>query len=115
MPTPSFVEHVAIRVKDLQWHIDFFADVFGMGVRQRSEPGAALEQVWLHGGVQLVACKNFGADPNGQLGHLGIMTDDLEGALKKVYEKEVTELAQGRNWFSLSEGICIEALQAPKV
>ena len=115
MTTPSFVEHVAIRVKDLPWHIDFFADVFGMTVRQRSEPGAALEQVWLHGGVQLIACRDFEAEPNGQLGHLGIMTDDLESKLKKAYEKGVTELGQGRNWFSLPEGVCIEALQAPKI
>ena len=29
----AYVEHVAVRVKDIHWHIKFFYDVLGMDVR----------------------------------------------------------------------------------
>lgn len=29
----SYLEHMALRVKDLDWHIRFFEDVFDMPVR----------------------------------------------------------------------------------
>jgi catechol-2,3-dioxygenase len=30
----AYVEHVAIRVKDIHWHIKFFYEVLGMDVRE---------------------------------------------------------------------------------
>ena len=32
----AYLEHVAIWVKDIQWHIRFFADVLGMTMRVKS-------------------------------------------------------------------------------
>ena len=50
----SYVEHVAIRVKDIQWHIRFFREVLGMTLREVLGPPEAPRKVWTIGGVQLV-------------------------------------------------------------
>lgn len=112
IPTIAYVEHVAVRVKDLQWHIHFFEQVFGMSIRKKSQPGDALTQVWLHGGIQLLYAPDFDSAAHGQLAHLGIMVNDMEKTLEKAYALGVKQLPQGKNWFALPEGICIEIMQA---
>ena len=76
----SYVEHVAVRVKDIQWHIRFFREALGMAIREVDGPADAPRQVWTVGGVQLMADPDF-EGPEGRLAHLGVMTEDLEGAL----------------------------------
>ena len=47
----SYLEHMALRVKDLDWHIRFFEDVFDMPVRM--ELGEAPNRkVWLHAEIK---------------------------------------------------------------
>ena len=36
-PTRAYVEHVAVRVRDIHWHIQFFYEVLGMDVREDAE------------------------------------------------------------------------------
>jgi len=107
----SYLEHTAVRVKDIHWHIRFFQEALGMPVR--SVQGAADDpiQVWTVGGVQLVADKSYNG-PEGRMVHLGIMTEDLEAALEEVYKWGVTEMPQGHNWFTLPDGLAIELMQA---
>lgn len=112
MTVIAYVEHVAVRVKDLQWHIQFFEQVFGMSIRKKSQPGDALTQVWLYGGIQLIDVSGFKGTSDGQLAHLGIMVNDMEKTLEKAYALGVKELPQGKNWFALPEGICIEVMEA---
>jgi predicted enzyme related to lactoylglutathione lyase len=107
----SYVEHAAIRVKDINWHIRFFHDVFGMTLRQVQGPEDTPSQVWTIGGVQLIAAPDF-SGPEGRLGHLGVMTEDLEAALAEAEKWGVTHLPQGRNWLALPDGLCIEVMQA---
>lgn len=109
----SYLEHTAIRVRDIQWHIRFFEQALGMPVRQVAGPPDDPLQVWTVGGVQLVADKSF-EGPEGRMVHLGIRTDDLEAALEQVYRWGVTELPQGHNWFALPDGLAIELMQASK-
>lgn len=40
------------------------------------------------------------------------MTEDLESALQEVYRWDVTEMPQGKNWFKLPDGLCVELIQA---
>ena len=82
-----------------------------MGIRDVDGDPADPRQVWLTGGVQLMADPNF-VGPEGRHGHLGIMTDDLDAALAAVYRWDVTPLPQGRNWVALPDGLCIELIQA---
>lgn len=107
----SYVEHVAVRVRDIRWHIRFFREALGMEIREIDGSPDDPHQVWLTGGVQLMADAGF-VGPEGRLGHLGVMTEDLEAALEDVYQWGVRELPQGRNWVELPDGLSIELIQA---
>ncbi|MFZ5969737.1 MAG: VOC family protein [Bacillota bacterium] len=107
----SYVEHTAVRVKDIQWHIRFFQEVLGMPVYSTIGETDDSKQVWTIGGMQLISDPNF-EGPEGRMAHLGIMTEDLDAALQEAYTWGVTELPQGRNWFALPDGLCIELIQA---
>ena len=107
----SYLEHTAVRVKDIQWHIRFFREALGMPLRDVRGSAAHPTQAWTIGGVQLVSDPDF-EGPEGRIGHLGIMTEDLEAALTEVYKWGVTQLPQGRHWFSLPDGLSIELMQA---
>jgi predicted enzyme related to lactoylglutathione lyase len=115
----AYVEHVAIRVKDIKWHMKFFYEVLDMDVRQvdvsdGSDPNEP-RQYWSVGGVQLLHTPSFEAPPSndsGWLAHLGIMVEDLDEALKRAEKFGVKELPQGRGWLQLPDGLAIELMQA---
>lgn len=113
--TASFVEHVAVRVADIAWHIRFFRDVLGQELREIDGPAGSPRQYWTRGGMQLVACPGFTAAPSndaGRLAHLGVMVDDLEAALAAAHGWGAVELPQGRNWLQLPDGLALELIQA---
>lgn len=110
-PNSSFVEHVAFRVRDIAWHIRFFREALGMPVRELDGSFDNPRQVWTVGGIQLIADPSF-VGPEGRLGHLGVMTEDLEAALAEVFRRGVTQLPQGRNWVALPDGLNLELIQA---
>ena len=113
--TRAYVEHVAVRVSDIQWHINFFRDVLGMDLRDIDGPPDAPRQYWSIGGMQLMSTPGFTAPPSndaGWLAHLGIMVDDVEAALAAAQKWGVKELPQGRNWLQLPDGLAVEFLQA---
>jgi catechol 2,3-dioxygenase-like lactoylglutathione lyase family enzyme len=107
----SYVEHVAVRVKDIHWHIRFFREVLGMTVRQTDGPADDPAQYWSLGGMQLIADLGF-EGPEGRLAHLGIMVEDLEEALQAAQAFGVSEMPQGRNWLRLPDGLAVELMQA---
>ena len=107
----SYLEHIAIRVKDIQWHIRFFKEALGMSLRSVDGPGDHPKQVWTIGGLQLVSDPSF-EGPEGRIAHLGIMTEDVEAAIEEVNKWHLTQMPQGRNWFALPDGLIIEVLQA---
>jgi catechol 2,3-dioxygenase-like lactoylglutathione lyase family enzyme len=107
----SYLEHTAIRVKDIHWHIRFFREALGMTLRSVDGPEDHPRQVWTIGGLQLVSDPGFEGS-EGRIAHLGVMTEDLEGALEEVYKWGVTQMPQGRHWVALPDGLTIELLQA---
>jgi catechol 2,3-dioxygenase-like lactoylglutathione lyase family enzyme len=107
----SYVEHVAVRVKDIQWHVRFFREVLGMTVREVDGSADAPKQIWTVGGMQLMSDPGF-EGPEGRLAHLGIMCEDLEVALQAAKAWGVKELPQGRNWLALPDGLEVELIQA---
>lgn len=114
-PQKSYVEHVAVRVGDIQWHINFFYEVLGMDVREMDGPSDAPRQYWTIGGMQLMSTSGFEAPPSneaGWLAHLGIMVNDLEAALLAAQDWGVKALPQGRNWLQLPDGLALELMQA---
>lgn len=115
----AYVEHVAIRVKDIRWHMKFFYDVLDMDVREVDVSDGSdannPRQYWSVGGVQLMSTPSFEALPSndsGWLAHLGIMCADLEEALRRAKKFGVKELPQGCNWLQLPDGLAVELMQA---
>ncbi len=107
----SYVEHVAVWVKDIDWHIRFFHDVLGMTMREVDGPSDAPKQFWTIGGMQFISAPDF-QGPEGRLAHLGIMVEDLEAALAEAQGWNVQQMAQGPNWLRLPDGLAVELIQA---
>jgi catechol 2,3-dioxygenase-like lactoylglutathione lyase family enzyme len=107
----AYLEHVAVWVRDIRWHIRFFHDVLGMTMREVEGPTEDPKQYWTLGGMQFIASPDF-AGPEGRLAHLGVMCEDLEAALTAAKAFGVQEMAQGRNWLRLPDGLAVEFIQA---
>ena len=113
--TTSYVEHVAIRVQDIHWHIQFFSQVLGHTLREVDGTPDKPQQYWTIGGMQLMAAPDAQYAPSndsGWLAHIGIMVNDLEAALLAAQAFNVTQLPQGRNWLQLPDGLAVELMQA---
>lgn len=112
MTSKAYVEHVAIRVRDIAWHIDFFARVLGMSVRMVDGDAKAPKQVWLVGGIQLIADPGM-TDPVNCFGHIGVMADNAPALIDAALGYGgVTHQDRGRHWLVLPDGIVVEILQA---
>lgn len=111
MTTKAYLEHVAIWVRDIHWHIRFFHDVLGMTMREVQGTEADPVQYWSLGGMQFIAKPDF-TGPEGRLAHLGIMCEDVEAAIAAAHAFGVTEMPQGRNWLRLPDGLAVELMQA---
>jgi catechol 2,3-dioxygenase-like lactoylglutathione lyase family enzyme len=107
----AYLEHVAIWVKDIHWHIEFFRDVLGMTMREVDGDAAMPRQVWTLGGMQFIAAPEF-AGPEGRLAHLGVMCEDVDASIDVAHRFGVTEMPQGRNWLRLPDGLAVELMQA---
>ncbi|WP_063551233.1 VOC family protein [Burkholderia territorii] len=107
----AYLEHVAIWVKDIRWHIRFFEDVFGMTMREVDGELDAPRQYWTLGGLQFIHAPDHDG-PEGRLAHLGVMCEDMEAALAAARCFGVTEMPQGRNWLRLPDGLAVEFIQA---
>jgi catechol 2,3-dioxygenase-like lactoylglutathione lyase family enzyme len=110
----AYVEHIAIFVKDIRWHVRFFEDVFGMTMRESDGPPDAPRQYWTLGGMQFIHAPRHD-EPEGRLAHLGVMCEDVEAALSAAHRYDVSALPQGRNWLRLPDGLAIEFIQARPV
>ena len=111
MSTKAYVEHVAIWVSDIHWHIRFFESVLGMAMREVEGTPESPTQFWTLGGMQFMSKPGF-SGPEGRLGHIGVMCDDLEAALLAAKAFGVKEMQQGRNWLRLPDGLAVELIQA---
>lgn len=112
MSTPrAYLEHVAIWVKDIHWHIRFFHEVFGMTMREVQGTVEEPLQYWTLGGLQFMSKPDFNGQ-EGRLGHLGVMCEDLQAALVAARRFEVQEMPQGSNWLRLPDGLAVELIQA---
>ena len=110
-PPKAYLEHVAIWVKDIHWHIRFFEDVLGMTMREVDGTREKPRQYWTLGGLQFISAPQH-EEPEGRLAHLGVMCEDLGAALAAAQAFDVTEMPQGRNWLRLPDGLAVELIQA---
>lgn len=104
----AYLEHMALRVKEFDWHVQFFQEVFDMPVRLAMGE-APNRKIWLHAGIQFNEDVNFNNE-EGRSDHLGIMVEDVEAAVQKALERGAKQMPQGDNWFMLPSGICVEVI-----
>lgn len=112
----AYVEHVAIWVEDLQWHLRFFERVLGMTLRDVDGPADAPRQCWTYGGIQLIQTTGRTSagqkKTDGRLAHIGMMCEDLDAALEAAKAFDVSRTAEGPNWLHLPDGLVLELIQA---
>lgn len=49
--TRASVDHVAIKVQDMRWYLDFFTEALGMRVTDTDGDPRDPQQAWLIGGI----------------------------------------------------------------
>ena len=107
----SYLEHAAVTVADIQWSMKFFSNVLGMTETRRKEKDGQLQQVWLKGGIQLVAGPD---NPTaGQGHHLGIVVEDFHETLAEILAYEGVHPIEGKpeKWVQLPDGLVLELFQ----
>ena len=107
----SYVEHVAVIVKDIHWHIRFFKEALGQDIRKIQGEPENPQMVWTTGGIQLNQESGYSGS-EGYLSHIGIMVEDLEEAIQAAISLGVEPMPKGRGWLRLPEGISLELMQA---
>ena len=107
----SYLEHAAVTVADIDWSLKFFQTVLGMTETRRKEKDGKLQQVWLKGGLQLVAAPEDPAAGRGH--HLGIVVQDFADALQEMLAYEGVHPMEGRpeKWVQLPDGLVLELFQ----
>lgn len=111
MAIKSCLNHTALYVRNLEWHIKFFNAALGMTVKQEQSTAAGTRQVWLDGGLQLIHDPEYD-EGEGRLAHLGIMTDDLDKSVAEAVTNGAFLLPTQKTWVRLPEGVVIELMQA---
>ena len=104
----AYLDHAAVTVADIDWTLAFFENVLGMSVTRRREADGKLQQVWLDGGIQLVAASDNAG--SGQAHHLGLRVRDFKGALAKMLSYEGVHSVEGKpeKWVQLPGGLLLE-------
>lgn len=104
----AYLDHAAVTVADIDWTLAFFEDVLGMSVTRRREAEGKLQQVWLNGGIQLVAAPDNAE--SGQAHHLGLRVRDFKETLAKMLAYEGVHPVEGKpeKWVQLPDGLLLE-------
>lgn len=107
----SYLEHAAVTVADIEWSLNFFQTVLGMTETRRKEREGSLQQVWLKGGLQLVAAPEDPAAGRGH--HLGIVVQDFKAVLQEMLTYEGVHQLEGKpeKWVQLPDGLVLELFQ----
>ena len=107
----SYLEHAAVTVADIDWSLEFFQTVLGMTETRRKEKDGKLQQVWLKGGLQLVAAPEDPAAGRGH--HLGIVVQDFAATLQEMLAYEGVHPMEGKpeKWVQLPDGLVLELFQ----
>lgn len=104
----AYLEHMAFKVNDLDWCVDFFQDVFDMPVRLSlgEEPH---RKIWLHAGIQMNEDLDYDNE-DGRCDHFSLMVAQAEFGeiLQKCLDRGCVQMPMGDNWLKLPNGMVIE-------
>lgn len=100
------IDHVAIKVYNLEESIRFFQEVFEMSI-EKTAGIRPMRKVWFHEGIQLNEV-NESILEDGIMDHIGIYCDRKDLILERSQKFGCTALPNGNNWFRTPTGISIE-------
>ncbi len=101
--------HAALNVRDFEWYLNFFEDVFGMKEEKR-QGNMPYRKIWLDGGIQLNECQ-ADTDSAGVLDHLGLVADDVDAVIEAAKARGCITVPFRPTWFILPNGVVIEMKQ----
>jgi len=100
------LNHTALNVKDFDWYLNFFLEVFDMEI-QRELGEAPERKVWLAQGIQLNEVPK--EEEMGQLyDHLGFVVEDVPALKALAVEHGCACLPGKDHWFLLPNGVRVE-------
>ena len=100
------IDHVAIKVNNLEESVQFFEEVFGMEI-EKTAGEKPVRKVWFKEGIQLnEEAGKIAAD--GVMDHIGIYTDNEDMVLEKSEKYGCRNLPNGKNWIQTPTGLIIE-------
>lgn len=105
------IHHVALNVKDYDWYLKFFTEVFEMTV-EREKGEIPNRQVWFNEGIQLNEVSDMGVH-GGMYSHIGIASDDWDTIIERAKSFGCTQYEVKKHWFDTPEGYAIE-LKKPR-
>lgn len=100
------IDHVAVVVRDFEWTVNFFKEVFGMEI-EKADEDASIRKVWFREGIQVNESDRdilYG----GILDHIGIRTDSKEEICLKCEKYGCKRFSGKDNWIQMPQGIIIE-------
>lgn len=94
------LEHVGIRVSDMDRSIQFYSDVLGFCLRDRVKLGEKVELAFLKTAesnceIELVAGEQEGIALEGRVHHLAFTVEGIESIIERLKENGVTLLDSG--------------------
>ena len=114
----AMLDHVALNVRDFEWYLNFFEEVFGMKEVKR-QGDMPYRKFWLDGGIQLCECQ-VDTGSAGPMDHICFVSDDVDAVIEAAKARgciTVPEAAKARGcitvpykptWFILPNGVVIE-------
>lgn len=100
------LNHTALNVKDFDWYLTFFQEVFDMDI-QRRVGEAPKRQLWFAQGIQLNEVPR-----DGEMGtvydHLGFVVEDVPALKKLAVDHGCAHLEGKDHWFILPNGVRVE-------
>ena len=104
----SQLHHLCIAVKEFDWYLKFFEEVFGMTI-ERTAKEAPHRQLWFDQGIQLKEVTEEELLENGNIiDHISLGVDDIPATVAEALAHGCPALPNGEHWFALPNGVKIE-------
>lgn len=104
------IDHVAIRVNDLEESVRFFQEVFEMNI-DKTAGEKPMRKIWFREGIQLNETEGIPGG-EGEMDHIGICCDHKEIILERSRLFGCSPLPNGDHWFQTPDGVKIELKEA---
>ena len=100
------LDHAALNVRDLEWYLNFFEEVFNMKEEKR-QGDMPYRKFWLDGGIQLCECQ-VDTGSAGPMDHICFVSDDVDAVIEAAKARGCITVPYKPTWFILPNGVVIE-------